>query len=148
MKLKGQSKQAAKLIKDIEKSISTKGRYAKTYREYETIKKHPIMGYEILKKISIRGNFAYGAKWHHERIDGKGYPDRLSGESIPEIARIIAVADAYDAMTSKRPYRETMSQDKVREQIVNGRGSQFDDRIAEIMLSLIDEDKAYTMRQT
>lgn len=115
--------------------------------EYEEIKKHPLMGYEILKKISIRGNFAYGAKWHHERIDGKGYPDGLQGEEIPEIARIIAVADAYDAMTSKRAYRGIMSQDKVREQIVMGRGSQFDEKIASIMLSLIDKDTDYRMKQ-
>lgn len=115
--------------------------------EYEEIKKHPLMGYEILKKISIRGNFAYGAKWHHERIDGKGYPDGLQGEEIPEIARIIAVADAYDAMTSKRAYRGIMSQEQVREQIVMGRGSQFDEKIASIMLSLIDKDTDYRMKQ-
>lgn len=115
--------------------------------EYEEIKKHPVMGYEILKNISIRGNFAYGAKWHHERMDGKGYPDGLPGEKIPEIARIIAVADAYDAMTSKRAYRDTMSQEKVREQIEMGRGSQFDEQIATIMLSLMDQDTEYKMRQ-
>ena len=115
--------------------------------EYEEIKKHPLMGYEILKKISIRGNFAYGAKWHHERVDGKGYPDGLSGEDIPEIARIIAVADAYDAMTSKRSYRDIMSQEKVREQIVLGKGSQFDTEIAAIMLALIDKDTDYKMKQ-
>ncbi|MGN0438257.1 MAG: HD-GYP domain-containing protein [Lachnospiraceae bacterium] len=115
--------------------------------EYKEIKRHPLMGYEILKKISIRGNFAYGAKWHHERIDGKGYPDGLNGELIPEIARIIAVADAYDAMTSKRAYRDIMSQEKVREQIVLGKGTQFDEEIAEIMLSLIDKDKEYKMKQ-
>ncbi|MGN0497019.1 MAG: HD-GYP domain-containing protein [Lachnospiraceae bacterium] len=115
--------------------------------EYEEIKKHPLMGYEILKKISIRGHFAYGAKWHHERIDGKGYPDGLQGEEIPEIARIIAVADAYDAMTSKRAYRGIMSQDKVREQIVMGKGSQFDEKIATIMLSLIDKDTDFKMQQ-
>ena len=115
--------------------------------EYEEIKKHPLMGYEILKKISIRGHFAYGAKWHHERIDGKGYPDGLHGEEIPEIARIIAVADAYDAMTSKRAYRGIMSQDSVREQIEKGKGSQFDERIAAIMLSLIDKDKDFKMQQ-
>lgn len=115
--------------------------------EYEEIKKHPLMGYEILKKISIRGHFAYGAKWHHERIDGKGYPDGLQGHEIPEIARIIAVADAYDAMTSKRAYRDIMSQDKVREQIVMGKGSQFDEKIASIMLSLIDKDTDYKMQQ-
>lgn len=126
--------------------INKKGKLSD--EEYQEIKKHPIMGYEILKKISIRGNFAYGAKWHHERIDGRGYPDGLKGEDIPEIAKIISVADAYDAMTSKRAYRDTMSQDKVREQLVSGRGSQFDDRIADIMISLIDKDKNYSMKQS
>lgn len=115
--------------------------------EYAEIKKHPLMGYEILKKISIRGNFAYGAKWHHERVDGKGYPDGLLEDNIPEIAKIIAVADAYDAMTSKRAYRDIMPQEKVREQLVMGLGTQFDAEIASIMISLIDEDKDYNLRQ-
>ena len=115
--------------------------------EYNEIKKHPVMGYEILKNISIRGKFAYGAKWHHERMDGKGYPDGLNGEDIPEIARIIAVADAYDAMTSRRSYRDTMPQEKVREQIVEGKGSQFDEKIATIMITMIDNDVNYTMKQ-
>ena len=115
--------------------------------EYSEIKKHPVMGYEILKNISIRGKFAYGAKWHHERIDGKGYPDGLNGKDIPEIARIIAVADAYDAMTSKRAYRDTMPQERVREQIVEGKGSQFDEEIATIMIAMIDKDTNYTMKQ-
>lgn len=116
--------------------------------EYKEIKKHPLMGYEILKKISIRGKFAYGAKWHHERMDGKGYPDGLSGDKIPEIAKIIAVADAYDAMTSRRAYRDIMPQEKVREQIAQGLGSQFDAEIAAIMLDLIDKDTEYTMKQS
>ena len=125
--------------------INKQGKLTDT--EYDEIKKHPIMGYDILKKISIRGHFAYGAKWHHERIDGKGYPDGLKGDELPEIAKIIAVADAYDAMTSKRAYRDIMSQDKVREQIVKGRGTQFDEKIADIMISLIDKDVNYTMKQ-
>ena len=115
--------------------INKQGRL--TDEEYEEIKKHPVMGYKILKKISIRGNFAYGAKWHHERIDGKGYPDGLSGDEIPEIARIIAVADAYDAMTSKRSYRDIMPKEKVREQLEQGKGTQFDDKIASLFLELI-----------
>lgn len=116
--------------------------------EYSEIKKHPLMGYEILKKISIRGNFAYGAKWHHERMDGKGYPDGLLGDNIPKISKIIAVADAYDAMTSKRAYRDIMPQKKVREQIAKGAGTQFDAEIAAIMLDLIDKDTEYTMKQS
>lgn len=118
-----------------------------TDEEFEQIKMHPSMGYQILKSISLQGNFAIGAKWHHERYDGKGYPDGLVGNEIPEICRIIAIADSYDAMTSKRSYRNTMSQEKVREQIEQGKGTQFDPDIADIMLQLIDEDTEYTMRQ-
>ena len=69
------------------------------------------------------------------------------GEEIPEEARIIAVADAYDAMTSNRSYRNVMSQEKVRQEIVNGIGTQFDPRFADIMLKMIDEDTEYTMRE-
>ncbi len=125
--------------------INKKGKLSS--EEFEEIRKHPLMGYEILKNISIRGNFAYGAKWHHERVDGKGYPDGLAGDKIPEIAKIIAVADAYDAMTSKRSYRDIMPQDKVREQIEEGRGTQFDYEVATIMLSLMDKDREYKMKQ-
>lgn len=77
-----------------------------------------------------------GAYGHHERYDGKGYPQGLKGEEIPEIARIIGVADAYDAMTSNRSYRNAMSQEKVRSEIEKGKGTQFDARFAEIMLEL------------
>lgn len=115
--------------------------------EYKEIKKHPGSGYNILKGISVKGKFAYGAKYHHERMDGKGYPEGLQGEDIPVIARIIAVADAYDAMTSARSYRGIMDQSKVREQIEKGKNIQFDPKFADIMLSLIDEDTEYKMKQ-
>ena len=88
-----------------------------------------------------------GARWHHERYDGKGYPDGIKGEEIPVFSRIICVADAYDAMTSKRSYRDVLPQEKVREEIVKGRGTQFDPGFADIMLSLIDEDTDYKMRE-
>ena len=90
---------------------------------------------------------ATGARWHHERFNGKGYPDGLSGEDIPEEARIIAVADAYDAMTSNRSYRDVLPQGIVREEIEKGCGTQFDPRFADIMLEMIDEDTEYTMRE-
>ena len=79
-----------------------------------------------------------GAHYHHERYDGKGYPDGLAGEDIPRIARIIAVADAYDAMTSTRSYRDALARKKVRDEIANGMGRQFDYDYAAIMLRLID----------
>ena len=116
-----------------------------TDEEFMVIKNHPVIGYDILKAMTEIPNIEYGARWHHERYDGTGYPDGLKGEEIPEYARIICVADAYDAMTSKRSYRSAMSQDKVRSEIENGKGKQFDPIIANVMLEMIDEDTEYNM---
>ncbi len=127
------------------KIINKNGRL--TDEEFAEIKRHPILGYGILKDISVKGKFADGAKCHHERIDGRGYPDGLNGEEIPPLARIIAVADAYDAMTSKRSYRDVLPQAVVREQIEEGIGTQFDPVAARIMLDMIDEDPEYLLRQ-
>lgn len=118
-----------------------------TDEEFAEIKKHPGVGDRILKKISEIPKLAYGARWHHERIDGRGYPDGLKGNMIPEEARIIAVADAYDAMTSNRSYRDVLPQEVVRGELEKGKGSQFDERIADIMIHMIDEDKDYCMRE-
>ena len=114
--------------------------------EYETIKQHPSIGVEILKNITEMPKIEIGAHYHHERFDGKGYPEGLAGYGIPEIGRIIAVADAYDAMTSRRSYRSALPQETVRSEIVRGRGLQFDPDFADIMLQMIDEDVNYTMR--
>ncbi len=119
-----------------------------TDEEFELIKLHPVSGYHILKEISEDHFYADGAHFHHERYDGKGYPNGLAGESIPEIARIIGVADSYDAMASNRSYREALPQEVVREEIIKGRGTQFDPKIADIMLQMIDEDKEYLLKQT
>ena len=118
-----------------------------TDEEFEKIKQHPIIGAKILGNIRDMPSLAEGARWHHERYDGSGYPDGLAGESIPEKARIIAVADAYDAMTSNRSYRERMEQDTVREQLEHGKGTQFDPGFAEIMLRMMDGDTDYRMRE-
>lgn len=115
--------------------------------EFNLIKNHPVMGARILKNIKEMPQLSSGARWHHERYDGSGYPDGLKGEEIPEEARIIAVADSYDAMTSRRSYREPLSQDKVREEILKGRGTQFDPKFADIMLKMMDEDTEYKMRE-
>ncbi|MBO4278239.1 MAG: HD domain-containing protein [Spirochaetales bacterium] len=115
--------------------------------EYELIKRHPIIGDSILGSIKERPDLAIGARWHHERYDGKGYPDGKSGEDIPEEARIIAIADAYDAMTSRRSYRDVLRQDDVVAEIENGMGTQFDPKYAKVMLSIIDEDVTYTLRE-
>lgn len=119
-----------------------------TDEEYETIKAHPVIGNNILKNISELQDIGVGARWHHERYDGKGYPDRLKGDAIPEVARIIGVADAYDAMTSRRSYRDVMPQEIVRDEIEKGKGSQFDPYYADVMIALIDEDTEYKMHET
>ena len=117
-----------------------------TPEEFDTIKAHTLIGSQMLSKTTEMPKMAIGARWHHERYDGKGYPDGLAGDKIPEEARIIAVADAYDAMTSARSYRAALSQEAVRTEIENGRGTQFDPIFANIMLRMIDEDKEYKMR--
>lgn len=118
-----------------------------TDEEYAAIRTHPAVGADILKKITDLPVLLVGARWHHERFDGRGYPDGLAGEEIPEVARVIAVADTYDAMTSNRSYRGVMPQAQVRAEIARCRGTQFDPRFADIMLQMIDEDADYRMRE-
>ena len=118
-----------------------------TDEEFELIKNHPVMGARILKNIKEMPRLSDGARWHHERYGGGGYPDDLKGDTIPEEARIIAVADSYDAMTSRRSYREPLSQAVVRSEIQKGSGGQFDPKFADIMLKMIDEDKDFDMRE-
>ena len=118
-----------------------------TAEEFAQIKLHPVYGYQILSKIEVSPYLSIGARYHHERYDGKGYPDGLIGEGIPEIARIIAVADAYDAMTSKRSYRDPIPQQRVREELVKGMGTQFDPLFAKTMIHLIDLDTEYRMQE-
>lgn len=118
-----------------------------TDEEYEQVKIHPLTSYHILKDIYEDKTISLGAKFHHERYDGKGYPNGLEGENIPEIARIISVADTYDAMASNRSYRKALPQEVARSEIEKGKGTQFDPEIAEIMLQMIDEDKTYSMSE-
>lgn len=125
--------------------LNKKGRLSD--EEYKVIKEHPDIGAQILSSISESPYLSIGAKSHHERYDGRGYPEGLKGDDIPEIARIIAVADAYDAMTSSRSYRETIPQQVVREEFVKCLGSQFDPVFGKIMLHLIDCDAEYQMKE-
>lgn len=118
-----------------------------TDEEYAVIRKHPILGEKILKNITEFPRLLIGARWHHERYDGRGYPDGIAGEEIPIEARIIAIADAYDAMCSKRSYRDALPQTVVRAEVEKGKGTQFDPAFAEIMLGMIDEDVNYQMRE-
>lgn len=115
--------------------------------EYSVVKKHPSIGAEILEKMSELPDIATGAKYHHERYDGKGYPEGLKGKEIPLVARIIGVADSYDAMTSNRSYREVLPQEVVRNEIKKNISTQFDPDFAEIMTQIIDDDKGYDLRE-
>lgn len=107
--------------------------------EYEKIKTHSRVGARILRKIEEMPRLLEGARWHHEWYNGTGYPDGLSGDGIPEPARIIAVADAYDAMSHDRRYRAGIAPEEIRKELETGKGIQFDPRFADIMLSMIDD---------
>lgn len=105
--------------------------------EFELIKKHPVIGNDILKDIHMISGVAEGALYHHERYDGHGYPYGLAGEEIPDYARIIGIADAYDAMTSNRIYRPKLTQEKVIKEFEKGRGSQFDPQLTDLFLEML-----------
>lgn len=107
--------------------------------EFRLIKNHTIMGAEILKDFKMFPNVDVGAKYHHERYDGKGYPEGLKAESIPLIARIIALVDSYDAMTSNRVYRRRLNDDIVMQELESGKGSQWDPDLVDIFMELIKE---------
>ena len=117
-----------------------------TDEEYDIIKRHPMVGYGILKNITELPKLAIGARWHHERYDGSGYPDGLKGDEIPEEARLIAVADAYDAMSSRRTYHDSFEEHFVRTELIDGRGVQFDPRFTDIMVDMIDEGVCRAMQ--
>ncbi len=102
---------------------------------------HDIGKISIPDSILNKPGVQEGARYHHERYDGKGYPDHLSGTDIPEIARIICLADAYDAMNSKRVYRDRLPREKIREELVKGRGTQFDPDMTDVFVRLLDERK-------
>lgn len=107
--------------------------------EFRLIKGHTIMGAEILKDFKMFPNVSIGAKYHHERYDGKGYPEGLKGESIPLVARVIGLVDSYDAMTSNRVYRRRLNDGVVMQELDKGKGSQWDPELVDIFVSLIKE---------
>lgn len=112
-----------------------------TPEEYSVIKEHTVIGAEILKNISLIPHVAEVARSHHEHYDGTGYPDGLAGEDIPLSARIVAIADSYDAMNSRRIYRNALPPEKIFEEIKNNRGIQFDPELADIFLKLLCDDR-------
>ena len=111
--------------------------------EYSEIKNHPAIGAHILSNASIFADIIPIVKHHHERYDGKGYPARLAGEDIPYLARIVAVADTFDAMTSRRSYRQALDFDYTMNEIERCKGTQFDPAIADVFLEIlrINQDK-------
>lgn len=108
--------------------------------EYSQIKNHPMIGVHMLGDAAIFTDILPIVKHHHERYDGRGYPSQLVGDDIPYVARIAAVADTFDAMTSKRSYRDSLPIDVVRAEIERCSGTQFDPNIAKVFLSIMDND--------
>ncbi|MBQ3145132.1 MAG: HD-GYP domain-containing protein [Clostridia bacterium] len=108
--------------------------------EYSEIKNHPTIGAHILSNATIFQNVLPVVKHHHERFDGNGYPGKLKGLEIPFLARIAAVADAFDAMTSRRTYRDSLSLDIVKAEIEKCKGSQFDPNCADAFLDILNND--------
>ncbi|MDP8213304.1 MAG: HD-GYP domain-containing protein [Candidatus Zapsychrus exili] len=105
-------------------------------KEYDIMKRHPTRGVEIIQPLNLPKECVEGIKHHHERYDGKGYPEGLSGDSTPMLAAIISVADAYDAMISDRPYRKAIGKEAAIEEIKKFTGSQFHPVAAKAMLEL------------
>ena len=108
--------------------------------EYSQIKNHPMIGVHMLGDAAIFTDILPIVKHHHERYDGRGYPSQLVGDDIPYVARIAAVADTFDAMTSKRSYRDSLPIDVVRAEIERCSGTQFDPKIAKVFLDIMDND--------
>ncbi len=117
--------------------LNKKGRL--TDEEYAVMKSHPSVGYDILSEIRTSPDIALGARYHHERIDGKGYPKGLKGDEIPMIAQIISVADTFDAMYSNRPYRKKMKLDDIVAEMKRVSGTQLNPDVVNIFFELVEE---------
>ena len=115
-----------------------------TDEEYRLIRNHTIMGSNILKPITMVPQICDGARYHHERYDGKGYPFGLKGDEIPYAARIIGIADAYDAITSNRIYEKARVTDYAVNELKKGRGTQFDPYLTDVMLEIIESGFEFT----
>lgn len=111
-----------------------------TDEEYSEIKNHPSIGVQILSNATIFHDIIPIVLYHHEKYNGCGYPKRLAGEEIPYLARIVAIADAFDAMTSRRSYRNELDLNYVKEEITRCSGTQFDPEIAKAFLDILDNN--------
>jgi putative nucleotidyltransferase with HDIG domain len=111
-----------------------------TDEEYTQIKKHSLKGEEIIKSLPFLGEVSPLVRHHHERFDGRGYPDGIKGEDIEIGARIMALADSFDAMTTKRTYREPLSLDKVKEELIKNKNTQFDPSLVDCFLKILEKE--------
>lgn len=112
-----------------------------TDEEYEIIKTHPVMGANILSTIESFGDIKDIVMYHHERWDGKGYPKGLKGEEIPFLARVISIADTFDAITTTRSYRKALSPEYAREELIKNSGTQFEPMLVDLVVSMIEKGK-------
>lgn len=119
-----------------------------TEEEFAVIRRHPEIGEKILSCIDMFHNLGGIVRAHHERVDGGGYPDGLLGEQIPLEARMISIADAFDAMMSDRHYRKRLSLSKAMEELAAGRGTQFDERLVDVFLGLIERGELGELEET
>jgi len=108
--------------------------------EYLEIKNHPEIGVNILSKSKIFASILPIVQHHHEKYDGTGYPGALEGEKIPYLARIVSIADSFDAMASRRPYRYSLSMEVIKREIEKGKGTQFDPRISDKFIEILEND--------
>lgn len=111
-----------------------------TPEEYSEIKHHPSIGTHILSNATIFADIIPVVKYHHERFDGRGYPENLRGEEIPLVARIAAVADAFDAMSSRRTYRNSLDMETIVGELEKNAGTQFDPKVVDVFLSIVRDD--------
>jgi len=112
-----------------------------TSEEFDKIKEHTIMGANIIEPVDFLKNSYWAIYHHHEKYNGKGYPDGIKSEDIPILARIIAVADAYDAMSSDRPYRKKLNKDKILKELKDQSGKQFDPEVVKALISVLDKER-------
>ncbi len=111
-----------------------------TDEEYAKIKEHPVIGYNMIQHATMFKNILDIVKHHHEKFDGNGYPDKLAGTNIPYLARVTSIVDSFDAMTSRRSYRDSLPMDVVKSEILQNLGSQFDPEIGIVFLDILDND--------
>jgi HD-GYP domain-containing protein (c-di-GMP phosphodiesterase class II) len=111
-----------------------------TPEEFSEIKKHPIYAYDVLKSIDNMEDIAEYIKYHHERIDGKGYPEGLKGKEIPLESRIISICDSFDAMTSERSYKKAFTKEQAIKELINNKGIQFDEKLVDSFVKLVLKD--------